>query len=176
VNVVLWVVGEPGAGKTTLVRALFDGVQAELVAKPKWTLFGGDACAAGHYTGGTFDGADTVPYSGARAALEFWRDARLYTRRLTVFDGDRFSNAPVVDWFRSLPDAANRRLVCVLLEAPDGLAAARRAERGSNQNEAWLRGRKTKARRFFDSFGYSLCLPADWSAANLAKAARTVLG
>src|SRR5690242_8502091 len=139
---ILWVVGEPGVGKTTLVRGLLGPVVAR-IPKPKWTYGSGVACA-GSFTGGAFDGADTVPYNGAAEALVFWREA--IKEPLTIFDGDRFSNTKAVELF-----AAHRRL-CVLLAAPEEVVAARRAARGTEQNASWVLGRKTKSRRFHARF------------------------
>lgn len=145
---VLFVVGEPGAGKTTLVRRLLEPGHRPLVAgKVKWTV-SDNVVAAGTYLGGQFDGADTVPYDGARPCLEMWRDAGLARRCLTIMDGDRFSNASVLAWFAQHTPPS--RLVCLYLATSD--AARRRAARGTNQNPTWVKGRATKARNFYDSF------------------------
>lgn len=141
----LFLVGPPGAGKTTLVRAVLAGADEAaryLVPRPKWTV-AGDVAAAGHYTGGTFDGADTVPYNGAADALAFW-EASFRDKRLTIFDGDRFSNAAAVERVRR----SAGRVACAYLFAAEADLAARRAARGSRQNESWMRGRATKASRF----------------------------
>lgn len=145
----LWVVGAPGAGKTTMIRTLLElpeaiaRMEAYLVEKPKWTV-GRNWCAAGHYTGATFDGADMVPYNGAAAALDFWESRLRLDRPLTVFDGDRFSNAGVLERVGKRVDQV--RVVLVRTSPAD--LERRRAARGSNQNAAWARGRATKAERF----------------------------
>lgn len=161
---VVWCVGDPGVGKTTVVRELLISVIDELdtrsvphshlalVEKPKWTTAGNRVVAAGHYKGDAFDGADTVPYNGAMDALEFWLD-NFSGRDLTILDGDRFSYGAAVVFFQT--HAPEHQLVCVKFSAPKHLAV-RRAERdilvGKAQNPTWLKGRATKTKNFFDSF------------------------
>jgi hypothetical protein len=152
---VLFVVGEPGVGKTTLVRRLLEP-DSYLVQRPKWTV-GATVCAAGHYTGDKFDGADTVPYNGVLEALTFW-SAELKDKRLTIFDGDRFSNASAVSALRSASPGLDAR--CVLIAADPDVVAARRVARGSNQNAAWVKGRRTKSLRFAHTFEKRLILDA----------------
>jgi hypothetical protein len=150
-SAVLWLVGEPGAGKTTLARQIIE-VPSKMTAKPKWTI-GSKVVAAGHYTGGKFDGADTVPYNGAKEALAFWREMLAHKAELTLLDGDRFSNATAVEFFKSYVGPGGRpRLLCVLLKPSAELAAERRKLRGSDQNETWLKGRVTKANNFYEGF------------------------
>jgi ribose 1,5-bisphosphokinase PhnN len=144
VNRVVWLVGEPGAGKTTLMRALLavvDPSTITTIVKPKWTLIQNTIALAGHYTGKTFDGADTVPYSGAKDAIEYWW-TNLSHCELTILDGDRFSNAPAWAAF----DGYDRMVVH--LRATDDVLTARRAARGSDQNAIWLKGRATKVNNF----------------------------
>lgn len=154
---VCWIVGEPGIGKTTLARLLLGQVQQHSM-KPKLS-FGASVVAAGHYIGKTFDGADTISYTGAEEVVTCWLYSISRTKYpLFLLDGDRMSNQKVVDLFRTgAPDA---RLCCIHLTGAAGLAAERRRQRGSNQNEQWLKGRLTKSARFAVTFGDKLELDA----------------
>lgn len=186
-RVALWIVGEPGLGKTTIARALLAHPVA-LHPSPKWTLTGWDpdnrsareplaVVAAGHYTGEPYDGADQVPYSGAAPALEFWREVLAYRSALTIFDGDRFSHAAAVEFVSRLGIDA----LCVHLATTDEyLGHTRRVMRGGRlPSPSWLKGRVTKSSRFastFDRDGRLIELPAAWSSAELVQAVRTKLG
>lgn len=149
----LWVVGEPGAGKTSLVRGLLGpraGWSHLVDGRVKWTLSRhpalGELAAAGIYRGDAFDGADKVPYDGAAACLAFLRDALGHVP-LVIFDGDRFSSAASVDFVRGL----GRSLECAYVRVPAMTAEGRRVARaagGRLPNAAWVRGRATKASRF----------------------------
>ncbi len=156
-STVLWIVGEPGIGKTTLARALIQNITGHTirpgsgcieVATPKWTLFptvpAGGIAAAGHWRGDKFDGSDTLPISQIKPAIDFWVKA-LRGYRLTIIDGDKLSNRAANDVVRE----SGAQCRCVLLENPF-TAARQRLERGTLQNPSWVKGRRTKAHRFFD--------------------------
>jgi hypothetical protein len=88
---VLFILGSPGVGKTSLARRLLwsGGREPTLLYRPKWT-FTDTVCAAGHYKGELFDGADTIPYNGSKEVLEWWSYQFIHWP-LTIFDGDRMS-------------------------------------------------------------------------------------
>ena len=156
-RVVLWIVGEPGAGKTSLARALLGpNPLVTSSVSPKWTLsIPPGVVAAGHYTGGTFDGADTISYSGGAAAIDWW--AENVSAPLTILDGDRLSNRNTIARLMREPVI----LACAYLELRSEIAAERRAARGSDQNASWVKGRSTKARRFFESFPGAIRITLD---------------
>ncbi len=157
---VVWIIGDPGAGKTSIVRALLKedswhgtvGSLTQVTQRPKWTV-GRYVVAAGHYTGEPFDGADTVPYNGAMDALEFWLD-NFNSKSVTILDGDRFSNGAALVFFKT--HVPEHQLVCVrVLAETEQLAAQRKARiaiTGKEQNATWLKGRSTKVANFFDAF------------------------
>lgn len=152
--VVCYILGPPGIGKTTATRLLLDK-QTTIIPKPKWSV-GPKVVAAGHYTGQTFDGADTVPYNGVADCLRYWED-NLMSKEVTFLDGDRFSYAKTKLYF----EVRAERVCAVILKASDDHLERRRAGRGSNQNPTWLKGRVTKAVRFFDLFEDSAIIDAN---------------
>lgn len=168
----LWVVGEPGVGKTTFCRKLFESYGPELVRvdRPKWTTFGpskaaaepGVVCAAvGHWNGHTFDGGDSVPPSDIKPALDFY--AKWFTGyKLAVFDGDKFANGNAVASVRETLERKTAeaiaisgmpyRLVCLHFVG-ERSAVEGRCARGSVQSASWVKGRRTKSARFAERFG-----------------------
>ena len=171
----LWVVGEPGLGKTTLVRKLLEPERSwglYLNEKPKWTI-SGRVCAAGWYSNQKFDGADTVPYNGVDPAISYWAKHLEPKADLTIFDGDRFSHFGAVDRIA----LAVPRVAVAFLEAPGRVGRTRRLQRGSTQSLAWIKGRITKARRFYDGFpGDRLCLDATDSVEDLYETLLSFIG
>jgi len=166
--IVLFVLGPPGVGKTSAVRHLIEP-DSELIQKPKWTV-GKKVVAAGHYKGHTFDGADTVPYNGVHDALMYWQNF-LLDHQLTILDGDRFSYPNAREFF--LPRA---EMVCaVLLRADDDNLVHRRHERGSHQNQSWLKGRATKSERFYNTFNVARIIDANHGVASVVDDMRKFL-
>ena len=129
-GLVLFLLGSPGVGKTSLARRLLwsGGRDPTLLYRPKWS-FTDNVCAAGHYKGELFDGADTIPYNGAKDVLEWWsHQFRLWP--LTFLE--RFDAKPTA----------------ILLKADRLTLTARRLDRGSCQDPSWIKGRETKSVRF----------------------------
>lgn len=145
----LFVVGAPGAGKTTICRALIErlGGVVRWTDKPKWTVLR-DACFAGHYFGDVHDGADTIAYNGAAAALAYWDRALRRRTRLTVFDGARFATQPSLDFVLK-----RARVVGAYVLASEADLARNRAARGTDQDPAWMKGAATRADRFASAIG-----------------------
>lgn len=141
-RVALFIVGPPGAGKTTIARELL-GKVTDIIPKPKWSL-SDNKCAVGHYVGNVFDGGDTVPYNGVKDCLNYWCK-NLYDRELTIFDGDRFSTRNVIEFLQT---QHNLSIKIAHISAPERILEDRRKKRGSNQNPTWIKGRVTKAKNF----------------------------
>lgn len=156
---VIWLLGEPGAGKTALARALL-GVETMRCTRtmppaPKatkgWVFYAERVVAAGWYCNDPFDGADTVPYNGVVPWIDWWMREYVAPPDLTILDGDRFSHLSAMQEIRALRPTV--RFACCMLELPAAVAAERRAARSSKvQNASWVKGRATKARRFFSDF------------------------
>jgi hypothetical protein len=135
----LYVIGVPGSGKTTLTRQLVLGRRRRVLSKPfALTLYEDGLVQLGRDRLG-HGGTDALSMSvqpSAVAALQTGAWERV------LAEGDRLAN---MAFFEAARDAGYEVDV-VHLRVPLEVAAQRRAERGTNQDERWLAGRASKVR------------------------------
>src|SRR6185369_17585170 len=96
-QLIIWLVGEPGIGKTTIARELLlsYGTRGHEYQTPKWTCFG-VAAGAGHWRGTKFDGADTLPISQIKLALPFF--VNVIPAEVAILDGDKLASQSAVEF------------------------------------------------------------------------------
>jgi chloramphenicol 3-O-phosphotransferase len=145
---VVYLIGEPGSGKTTLMRELMAPYEPTLHAKPFMHISYEHPTERVVQIGrdrGTFSGTDALSMGVQPLALAWlpWCD---YDTILA--EGDRLAN----DAFFKASEAAGG-LILVHIDTPAVVCAARRAERG-NQNESWVQGRITKTQKLLAKWAH----------------------
>lgn len=133
--------GEPGSGKTTLMKEIIKHYGVE----PKY-----DACklvpylqndnvyVLGKYEEGeVFSGTDRMSMAVQPEAIKFLDT--LPSNSVVLFEGDRLFTASFLEHCLDKFD-----LSIVYLSTTKQIREERYKERGSNQNETWLQGRETK--------------------------------
>lgn len=139
---IIYLIGEPGIGKTTLMTAFTDRLgPAEPRRKPFAHRMGDDWLELGERRG-MFSGTDALSMSVAPRAIEWLRDE--HPASLVLGEGDRLGTRSFFDQVSTFAD-----LRIVALVAPPAVAAVRRAERAQPFmfNPRWLKGRITKVER-----------------------------
>jgi GTPase SAR1 family protein len=133
----LYIIGVPGSGKTTLMRELVLGRRRRVEMQPFAHTVYEDGLVQLGRDRGTHGGTDALSMSvqpHVVAALETGVWPRV------IAEGDRLANTAFFD----AAFAAGYTVSVVLLDVPPEVAAERRAARHTNQDERWLRGRETK--------------------------------
>jgi uridine kinase len=133
--------GEPGAGKTTLMKKLI----ASLGVEPKYDavklvpyLQKDNVYVLGKYEEGeVFAGTDRMSMAVQPEAIKFL--ATLPENSVVLYEGDRLFTASFLEDCLDKYD-----LKIVYLSTTKDVRKERYAERGSNQNETWLAGRESK--------------------------------
>ena len=146
------IVGIPGTGKTTLMR--------EWISRREWqkddsvkllnSLVSGDIRLFGKYEeGDVFAGTDKLSMAVQPQAVEYLKAP---THNVNIFEGDRLSS---VKFFR---DAENLGIdvTIIVLNVPDDIREQRYKDRGSDQSDKFINGRKTKVQNIIDNFSGSI--------------------
>jgi ribose 1,5-bisphosphokinase PhnN len=138
-----YLVGVPGAGKSTLMAALTADMPAaeEQYGHGLWLRWLGApprAVELGRRRE-RFSGTDALGMAVMPVACAWIADA---TVPLVLAEGDRLASMK----FLSAAAAAGRAVELVWLDVPPECARARRHARGSAQDATWLAGRETKVR------------------------------
>jgi dephospho-CoA kinase len=133
--------GEPGSGKTTLMRRVIEHFGVE----PKYTEFKlvpylkkDNIYILGKYEEGeVFSGTDRMSMAVQPEAIKFL--ATLPADSVVLYEGDRLFTASFLEHCLE-----NYELEIIYLATDRETRNLRYKERGSEQNETWLQGRETK--------------------------------
>jgi P-loop Nucleotide Kinase3 len=158
----LYVIGEPGVGKSELIEELTAYAAAEELAEP----FAHRIYECGVIELGRrreeFSGTDSLSMAVQPKVMEWLETAK---PAMLLAEGDRLAND---GFFKRLVELGYS-LRIVQLVGP-GVAARRRLHRGSKQDPKWLSGRQGKVRRLAVAWApYVQQLDARWPAADLAE-------
>ena|SRR5210317_142632 len=143
------IVGMPGTGKTTLMR--------EWMAKREWTpdtpiqlldsYHSDNIRLFGKYAEGeTFAGTDKLSMAVMPVAIEYMKNP---THDVNIFEGDRLTS---VNFFSQCKDMGHDVSI-VVLQVSDEVREQRYKDRGSEQSETFIQGRRTKINNIMEEFG-----------------------
>lgn len=133
--------GEPGAGKSTLMKRIISHFNME----PKYDsyklvpyLLSDNVYVLGKYEEGeVFSGTDRMSMAVQPEAIKFL--ATLPSNAVVLFEGDRLFTASFLEHC-----CENYDTHIIHLRTEKEVRTERYKERGSNQDETWLRGRESK--------------------------------
>ena len=133
--------GEPGSGKTTLMKKIIEVFEVE----PKYKEFKlvpylqkDNIYILGKYEQGeVFSGTDRMSMAVQPEAIKFL--ATLPSNAIVLYEGDRLFTASFLEHC-----IENYELDIIYLSTDKSVRQERYKERGSEQNETWLQGRETK--------------------------------
>jgi hypothetical protein len=147
----LYLIGQPGAGKSTLAAALTHGCVGVQEEKPLahvvWARTYGSQRRVIELGArrDKFSGTDALSMSVQPKVIEFLSDPGI---RLVLGEGDRLANGKFFEY----AEALGFEVTLAYLAVSASVADARRRQRvadlgGKPQNPAWVAGRITKSRR-----------------------------
>ena len=145
------IVGMPGTGKTTLVREWMCLREWEYDKPVKLldSYISGDIRLFGKYEEGeVFAGTDKLSMAVQPAAINYLNNPS----PVNIFEGDRLTSAK---FFQAAVDLGHEVSI-IVLEVSDEVREQRYADRGSEQSEKFIQGRRTKIENIKDQFGGSI--------------------
>jgi hypothetical protein len=159
----LYIVGEPGVGKSELVDELTRGLQAEEISEPfAHRILGESTGCVELGKRGVKSGTDSLSSSVIEKVLPWLEEVQ---PPMLLAEGDKLA----VDRFFNKLVELGYDLRIVLLYGP-GVAARRRLQRGSTQDQTWVQGRRTKVMKLADRWASRLTvLDATATPGELAK-------
>jgi uridine kinase len=133
--------GEPGAGKSTLMKRVVEHLKME----PKYDsvklvpyLQKDNIYVLGKYEEGqVFSGTDRMSMAVQPEAVKFL--ASLSDNSVVLYEGDRLFNSSFLEHCNE-----NYSTEIIYLKTTKDIRSDRYKQRGSEQNETWLQGRETK--------------------------------
>ena len=155
--------GEPGTGKTTLMRAKL--TEFRKVEQDEWVKDGyityhkfpkQKVLILGRYDEGTFSGTDTWAKTAPPKFRQWVLDnAEIFADWKIYSEGERLSNNPTLDAL-----FATENFTLVRLVVSDEELERRRQARNNTQNESWMKGMKTRIENLCKKYPHT-CLSAE---------------
>ena len=147
---VIAIFGEPGSGKSTLMKRLMDelGISREVHNDVKLVPYHNkdNIYVLGKYEEGeTFGGTDKMSMAVQPEAVKFL--ASRSASEVVLFEGDRLCTGSFLEECVDKYDTT-----IVYLKTNKETRTERYAERGSNQDETWLKGRESKINNIRSNF------------------------
>lgn len=168
---VYYLIGEPGAGKSTLMAQVLAKHRSEIRSKPFAHMALGDPAKPWGIELGkvreSFSGTDALSMGVLPKVVEWLPTA---PAPIVIGEGDRLTARSFFEACRQIGT-----LRVIHLDTPPDEAARRRAKRGSTQNDTWVRGRATKVANLARDFATDR-IDGSLPIAEKAEALRAIIG
>jgi shikimate kinase len=144
----IYIIGMPGTGKTTLMKSLMNRIGSDWKAERVIDLLDTEKCGnvrvLGKYDGeGTFAGTDRLSMAVAPKAIEW---IKTKPDEIIIGEGDRLNS-------KQFFEAAGDDLEIIHLTVADTTREQRYKARGSEQSDKFIQTTRSKCKNVLDAFG-----------------------